>query len=103
VLAMKNLIKSTDSKQFKRLLRNRNFRFTIIAYPVGIAVYFFLKNRLKDFQFTEGVGFWYTLLTFAALLTMIIVTLYEKLGNKIDNKRQGAKLQMKREEGEWRK
>ena len=113
--SLKNLIQAVDFKKivrsvlqnlkkfknFKKFLKNNDFRFTVIAYPVCIFGYLYLENYFKTYRLNENQLKWYSTVVFIALSILVLITVYELLDKKLFHKIQGDKLKMKQGQ-DWR-
>lgn len=98
---MKDIMSIIDSKQFKKLLRNRDFVFCIIAYPIALFLYIIIKIYIANANFEEA-AVPYTIISIVILGFIMVISLFERIERKVTYKGQGDKLNLKRMENNWK-
>lgn len=90
-----------NSKQFKKLMRNKDFTFSMLTYPIALLVYLILELYIKTNKLSEDTSFWYALSSFGLFTTIVFISIWERIEKRVSHTVQGDKLKMKQKEN-WR-
>lgn len=92
-------------KKFRRLLKDRNFVFTITVYPLALILYmlgrYYIRLRSDNEDFIE-FAMLYTIASLVVLGFIAVMTIFEKIEKRASYKVQGDKLKLKRNEKNWK-
>jgi len=89
-------------KSLKRLLKNRNFLFCVITYPLAYCLFLYAKQYLNMHPLPADKVNWVSGVSFAVLAFVTGFTIYELIEKRLFHKVQGDKLKMKQHQRDWR-
>lgn len=99
---MRDFLLSIDGKQIKKLLRNRDFVFCIITYPIALVAFIILKVYIGNTDFETDTRTYYRIVSFVVLGFVAILSIFERVEKKVLHKGQGDKLKIKQKESNWK-
>jgi Na+/melibiose symporter-like transporter len=98
---MRDILLSIKGKQLKKLLRNKDFVFCIVAYPVALLLYVILRVYIPEPE-SEETGTYYTLVSILILGFVATVSIFERIEKRALHKVQGDKLKIKQKDISWK-
>ena len=99
---MRELLLSIDGKKIRKLLRDRDFVFCIISYPLLLVLYIVLKVYIGNTEFETDTRTYYRIVSFVVLGFISILSIFERIEKKAMHKVQGDKLKIKQKERNWK-
>ena len=90
------------SHALKRIAKNRNFLFCVIAYPISYCIFLYSKRYINLHPLSVDTINWYSGISFVILAFMTGLTIYELIEKRLFHKRQGDKLKIKQHQKDWR-
>ena len=95
---------SKDVKSLKRIFRNKDFYFVLIAYPVGAFLFIYLLQKVRGERiFTGEKQEMYSVMSITLMALFVAYTIYEMIDKKFLYKNQGDKLKLKQGERDWKR
>ena len=94
-------VKDLVLKTVKRSVKKREFRFTVVVYPVFLCGYTVIKNSKWLHDVVSQIGLWYFAVSYLVALYIVFMVAYEVVEKRLKHKVQGDKLKQKQERWKW--